>query len=144
MSVPVPLLTLSLLPHRYAIVRLAPDFTVPVWASVGEFFSITRTQDEISIVCAEKNIPVNERPPQLWHAMKVHGPFKFDEIGILAGLAVPLAVARIGIFVVSTFDTDYLLVQAKDVRNAIATLQSAGHRFTNTDINLENSKESDA
>ncbi len=144
MTVTVRSLTFSLLQHRYAILRLVPDSTVPVWASAGEFFSITRTQDEISIVCAEENVPVNERPSDLWCALKVHGPFKFDEIGILAGFAAPLAVAKIGIFVISTFDTDYLLVQSKDVRNAIATLQSAGHRFVNTDINLEVSKESDA
>ena len=144
MTTPVRLLTLSLLQPRYAILRLAPDSAAPAWASAGEFFSITRTQAEISIVCAEANIPVNERPSNLWRALKVHGPFKFDEIGILASLAAPLAVSKIGIFVISTFNTDYLLVQSKDVQNAIATLQSAGHRFVNTDIDLKDSKESDA
>ena len=95
--------------------------------------------DESSVIAAAR-----ERPSNLWRALKVHGPFKFDEIGILASLAAPLAVSKIGIFVISTFNTDYLLVQSKDVQNAIATLQSAGHRFVNTDIDLKDSKESDA
>ena len=144
MTLPIRSLTLSLLQHRYAILRLAPDSPVPAWASAGDFFSITRTSDELSIVCPAENILATQLPDAVWHAIKVHGPFAFEEIGILASLTTPLATAKIGIFVISTFDTDYLLVQSKDIRNAIATLQSTGHSFINTDINTGDSKESDA
>lgn len=62
-----------------------------------------------------------------WRALKLHGPFAFDAVGILAALLAPLAQAGIGIFAVSTFDTDYLLVKAADLPRAMATLQAAGH-----------------
>jgi hypothetical protein len=141
MTAPARSLTLSLLRDIYAVLQFATDSAVPAWASAGEFFSVTRTQDELSVVCAIENIPVNERPRVSWRALKVHGPFKFDEIGILASLATPLAAAKIGIFVISTFGTDYLLVQSKEVCNAISALQSAGHNFVYNDFSLEYSKE---
>lgn len=141
MADPARSLTLSLLCERYAIVRLASDAAIPAWASRGEFFSITSTPDELSIVCASENVPANDRPPLNWGAFKVHGPFQFDEIGVLSSLAAPLAAARIGIFVVSTFDTDYLFVQSKDICHAVATLQSAGHTILDRDSILQKPKE---
>ncbi len=127
MTAPSRFLTLSLLLDEYRILRLAPDAPVPAWATVSAFLNITRTCDELSIVCVAEHVPVTERTATEWRILKVHGPFQFDEIGVLASLSTPLATAHIGIFVVSTFDTDYLLVQSKDLRRAIATLQSAGH-----------------
>jgi uncharacterized protein len=144
MRAPFRPLTLSLLPGQYAILRSAPDAAVPTWASVGKFFSITRAHDELSVVCAAEDIPASDRPETLWHVFKVHGPFKFDEIGILASLAAPMAVAEVGIFVISTFDTDYLLVQSRDLRKAISTLQSAGHKCVDSDFHFTDSKESEA
>lgn len=136
-------LTLSVLAAEYAIVRLAADAEVPQWA-VGEFFSVTRTPDELSIVCEAASIPAGELPTAMWRALRAHGPFAFDEIGILASLAAPLASARIGIFVISTFETDYLLVQSKDISGAISALRSAGHRVIEADCPCNDSKENKA
>jgi hypothetical protein len=127
MTAPSRHMTLTVLRGRYVILQFPPDAPVPAWAAPGEFSSITRTSQELSIVCLRENAPLAQLPAADWHAIKVHGPFQFDEIGVLASLATPLAAAEIGIFVVSTFDTDYLLIQSKDIRRAIAALKSAGH-----------------
>ena len=119
---------LSLLPERFAIVRLAPDAPVPFWAAQGSFFSITRTAEELSIVTAARNIPEGVQKRADWRAWKVHGPFALSEIGVLSALAVPLAGAKISLFVISTFDTDYLLVNAEHLQAAVAALKKAGHQ----------------
>ena len=144
MNAPVRCLTLSLMRDRYVVLRFAADAAVPAWASKGDFTSITRTLDELSIVCAAENVSSAERPDTLWHALKVHGPFKFNEIGVLASLATPLATANIGIFVISTFDTDYLMIQIKDIRKAISALQSAGHNVLQSHFLVNDTKENEA
>jgi len=143
MSAPSRLLTLSLLRGRYAVVRLAPDAEVPAWATQGEFFSITRTREELSILCLTNSIPSADRPLADWRVLKVHGPFQFDELGVIENLASPLAAAAVGIFVISTFDTDYLLVQCKDIRKAIATLQSDGHTILEGAVMFNDLKENE-
>jgi hypothetical protein len=143
-------LELSLLPERYAISRLAADAPIPAWATQGPFFSVTRTGDELSIVSELSRVPigVQSQPgwPRTdlltnglgaspiaadsvrgWRVLKVHGPFVLSEIGVLAALATPLAEAKISLFAVSTFDTDYLLVASETLSAAIAALEQAGH-----------------
>ena len=97
-------------------------------ASPG-FLSITRTADELSIVCAEDVAVGFARVDRAWRAIKVQGPFAFDQTGVLASFLDPLAVAAIGIFAVSTFDTDYILVKSANLEAAVAALKGAGHRL---------------
>jgi len=120
-------LQLSVLQERLAVSRLAADATIPVWATQGSFFSVTRTADELSIVAQESCTPAGVQSQPGWRALKLHGPFAFSEIGVVSALAVPLAEAKIGIFIVSTFDTDYLLVASSDLEAATLALQGAGH-----------------
>jgi hypothetical protein len=115
------------LPELFAIVRLPANAAVPSWAESGSFHSITRTQDELSIVCAAENVPRESAGTQRWHAFKVHGPFALSEIGVLAALARPLAAANVSIFVISTFETDYVFVNSEQFRNAADVLVRAGH-----------------
>ena len=122
----MPSLTLSLLPETLAVCRLASDAPLPDWAA-GEFLSITRTSDELSVVCAERHVPPSVRCEKGWRCLKVAGPLDLSLIGILASLAVPLAEARIPLFAVSTYDTDYLLVKGADVGRAVEVLRRAGH-----------------
>jgi hypothetical protein len=122
----MPSLTLSLLPETLAVCRLAPDAPRPDWAT-GGFLSVTRTSEELSIVCAEQNVPPSVRCEKGWRCLKVAGPLDLSLIGILAALAVPLAEARIALFAVSTYDTDYLLVKEADVERAVEVLRRAGH-----------------
>ena len=123
-------LRLSILSESYAIVRLRPDDRVPVWATGGPFFSVTRTADELSVVVGESRVPAGVQSQSGWRAIKVEGPFALSEIGVLASLAAPLAAAKISLFVLSTFDTDYLLVAAQNLPAAIAVIESAGHVFS--------------
>ena len=120
-------LELTLLPERYAISRLAADAPIPAWATEGPFFSVTRTGEELSIVSELSRVPVGVASQPGWRVLKVQGPFVLSEIGVLSALAAPLADAKISLFAVSTFDTDYLLVAAASLSGAIAALESVGH-----------------
>ncbi len=120
----------SVLLQNFVIARLEPNADLPsaVLASPG-FLSITRTADELSIVCAEDVAAGLARVDKAWRAIKVQGPFAFDQTGVLASFLDPLAVAAIGIFAVSTFDTDYILVKSANLEAAVAALKGAGHRL---------------
>jgi len=120
----------SVLLQSFAIARLEPGTELPsaVLASPG-FVSLTRTEDELSIVCAEDVAAGLPRVDTGWRAVKVQGPFAFDQTGILASFLDPLAVAAIGIFAVSTFDTDYILVKSENLAKALAALKQAGHHL---------------
>ena len=124
-------LTLSLLPDAHAICRLEPDASIPDWANAGGFISITRTSDELSIVCLEANVPEGVKADRGWRCFKVEGPLDLSLTGVLASLANPLAEARINIFAVSTFDTDYLLVKEEKLMRAAEVLIRSGHRLAN-------------
>ena len=120
-------MTLSLLPDTLAICRLTPDAPIPDWALAGGFFSITRTADELSIVCPQANVPSEIQCDRDWRCLRVEGPLDLSLIGILASLTAPLARAGIGIFAVSTYDTDYLLVKEKRLEEAVLVLSQEGH-----------------
>lgn len=122
-------LTLSPAEGRYAIVKLPSDAAIPAWATSNGFFSVTRTHDELSVVTAEASVPAETEASRGWRMLKAHGPFAFNETGVVATLANPLARVNVGIFVISTFDTDYLLVQQEDIPVAVEALEHAGHRI---------------
>jgi hypothetical protein len=127
---PEPRLTLNLLPDVFAICQLNRDAALPAWALEGEFFSVTRTADELSIVCPQTLVPEGVKCEKGWRGLRVAGTLDFSLTGILASLAATLAEAQISIFAIATFDTDYLLVKADKLENAIEVLTSAGHRVT--------------
>jgi hypothetical protein len=122
-------LTLTSLPDLLTICKLNSRHNIPEWATNGDFWAITRTPDELSIVCSQSQAPANVPCEAPWRALKVEGPLDFALIGILAALANTLAEAGISIFALSTFDTDYLLVKADKFDQAVQTLQQAGHSF---------------
>jgi hypothetical protein len=118
---------LLLLKGRFAVCRLERDAAVPPWASAGVFSSITRTPEELSIVCAEEVVPEGLKCERGWRCLRVAGTLDFSVVGVLAALVVPAAEAGVSIFAVSTFDTDYLLVKEKDLSAALEALRAAGH-----------------
>lgn len=119
-------LVLTLLPAICAVSRLERDAAIPPWAA-GEFVSITRTKDELSIVCDEVAVPDGVRTERSWRCLKVDGPIPFEMTGIASALTTPLAAAGISVFLVATFDTDYVLVKSEKLEDAAAALRSAGH-----------------
>lgn len=114
------------LPGRYAVCRLNPETPTPPWAA-GPFVSITRTADELSVVCPEDVVPSEVRAERGWRCLRVAGTLDFAMVGVLAGLVGPLAAAGVSVFVVSTFDTDYMLVKDQNLRRAADVLGNAGH-----------------
>jgi len=122
-------LRLVVLLGEFSVWRLAADAPLPS-LQPGNFLSITRTDDELSIVSASANVPVEADAETGWSCLLVEGPLAFEMTGVLAGLSAPLARAGVPIFVVSTYDTDYLLVKAVDLEKACLALQGEGHVIT--------------
>jgi hypothetical protein len=119
--------TVTLLPMPLAICRLTAQVDIPRWAQSGQFFSITRTPDELSIVCSTENVPDGVECDLGWRALKLEGHFPLEMVGILASIIAPLAEAGVSIFVLATYDTDYLLIKEAQLLHAVATLSLQGH-----------------
>lgn len=122
---------LTLLPGRYAVCLLPPTAPIPAWANSGDFCSITRTRDELSIICAQDALPM-DLPEGItvareWALLKVQGPFAFDVTGVLAALSTTLAQASVVVLAIATYQTDYLLVKGEQLADALAALNEAGH-----------------
>jgi hypothetical protein len=121
-----PPLRLTLLDGELAVCRLAPDVASPVWAD-GDFVSVTRTPGELSVVCAARHVPPHVTASRGWRLLRVEGPLPLDLVGIFAALGAPLAEARVSIFPLATYDTDWLLVPGAALDRAIGALERAGH-----------------
>src|SRR5579872_3148666 len=120
---------LSLLPNSFSICRLPASADIPLWPMQGSFFSVTRTAEELSIVCEERYVRREEPAMKVedgWRCLKLRGPIPFEMTGVIASLTKPLAENNLSVFVVSTFDTDYLLVRSTTIVKAIDTLRKAG------------------
>jgi hypothetical protein len=113
--------------RELAISRLDPGDAVPLWATAGAFFSVTRSARELSIVCEDALVPPGVRHERGWATLELEGPFPFELTGILASFLAPLAEAKIGIFALSTFDTDLVLVKRDALDAARCALAAAGH-----------------
>ena len=116
------ILTMKLLNGKYGVCRLDKNELIPGWAQNSDFFSITKTSDELSIVCSQDDIPDDIKCEKDWRMLKILGPLDFSLIGILSSISTILAQKGISIFAISTYDTDYILVKNKDIDNAIAAL----------------------
>ena len=119
--------TLLVVDGTLAVCRLDSDAPMPPWATAGDLFSITRTADELSVVCRQDAVPDGINCERGWRCLRVAGTIPFSVVGVLASLTAPLADAGISVFALSTFDTDYLLVKAKDLERAVDVLRRRGH-----------------
>jgi uncharacterized protein len=117
------------LPGLYGIVRLAPEVPLPAWATKGDFTSISRTSDELSIVCPVGNLPEGVSSPHRWMCLKLEGPFAFSQTGVLLSFIEPLSTNGIPIFAVSTYATDYVFVREDKTKAALEMLGAAGHHL---------------
>jgi predicted metal-dependent HD superfamily phosphohydrolase len=120
---------LTLLPvdGTFAVCRLAGAAPIPPWATASPFLSITRTANELSVVCRQDAVPEGVVCERGWHCVRVAGTMPFTVVGVLASLTAPLADAGVSVFAVSTFDTDYLLVKSDDLARAVDALRRHGH-----------------
>ena len=123
-------LRLRVIAGRFALCRLEPQAAVPAWASGDGFVCVTRTAEELSVICPEGRVPSDVRQIRGYVAIGVDGPLAPELVGVLASMATPLAEASIPIVAVGTFDTDYVLVRAIDLDRATTALRAAGHRIS--------------
>ena len=124
-------MVVSVLKESFGICRLESGDEIPKWLKQeeGAFYSVTRTAEELSIVCPTEWVPDGVEAERGWRGLKVEGPLDFGEVGILLSLAKPLADVGVSIFALSTYDTDYLLLWEKDFDRAIEVLERAGHKI---------------
>jgi hypothetical protein len=118
---------LYVLDDLYAVARCDPDAPMPAWASRGPFWSVTRSDSELSVVCRQDDVPAEASAERGWCALEVAGPLDFSLTGVVSALVGPLADAKVPIFVLSTFETDYLLVRELDLHRSVEVLRAAGH-----------------
>ena len=122
-------LRFSRIAGEFAVCRLPFNSPIPAWALDEPVFSITRTVEELSILCPAASVPREVKSERGWTCLKLEGPFPFTLTGVLASFLSPLAAARISIIAISTFDTDYVLVKEEALDSAIQALQDAGHHL---------------
>ncbi len=118
---------LRILPGTWAVCRLPADHPVPQWAAAAALWSATRTADELSIVCPAGAVPPGATAYGEWAALGVEGHLDLGAVGILSELTSVLASAGAAVFVISTYDTDYLLVPLERLEAAGHALVAAGH-----------------
>jgi len=128
MGEPRPGLRFSILAGEFAVCRLPPEAPLPPWWDASPFSSVTRTPDELSVVCPAAVVPPGVRAERGWVLLRLDGPFPFDAVGILRAVLDPLAAAGVGVFAVSTFDTDYVLLKAAQLPSARRALAESGHQ----------------
>jgi len=118
-------------PEILSICRLERNALIPEWALNDKFFSITRTAEELSVVCPQDQVPPGILKQDGWKALQVEGPLDFSLTGVLASLTEPLAREGISVFAISTYDTDYLLVKKELLERAIKILVKRGYQVQN-------------
>jgi hypothetical protein len=126
----VPTVELVVEPWALSVCRLGPRAAWPPPPPGAAVHSVTRTPDELSVVCVEGHEPEGARVEPGWRALRIVGPLDFGLVGIVASVTVPLAGSQIGVFVLSTFDTDLVLVKGTELEAAAAVLEKAGHTVT--------------
>ena len=123
-------ITLELAEGDYSISRLASDAVIPAWADGPGFMTISRSAHELSVLCKTERVPQGVVSEAGWACLRLVGPFAFGATGIVLAVVRPLSEGRIGVFVVSTYDGDHLLVKHVDLQRATNLLILAGHRLT--------------
>ncbi len=122
-------LVLSVLSETFTIHKLSPDLSIPEEILKSNYYSVTKTDNELSVVCSELIEVKSLQSSKGWKCIKVKGPLDFNLTGILAGISDILTRGSISIFAISTFDTDYILVRSQDLPSARKKLKKGGYKF---------------
>ena len=120
---------LQLLEQELSVIHYKPEESIPEWALRANFFSITKTDDELSIFCDSEIVPSDVISSGGWRAFRIVGQIDLELAGMISSLALPLASKQISIFSISTHDTDYMVVRKESLGDAKLVLEGAGHRF---------------
>ena len=123
-------LHLSILKERYGICALPNTAQIPEWALKASLVSITRTKKELTIVCRQDVIPSQCQRDLNWRCFRLDGTFDLNQIGVISSISLPLAQNGISIYIISTYNTDYFLVEEEKVEQTISILSGCGHAIT--------------
>ena len=123
-------LALKLLPDYYAVCRLRENKQIPERVRDLPFYAIIRTEESLTFICNQKFIKDDVECEKNWRCLEIEGPFEFSEIGIISQVCGPLARSKIPVYVISAFETDYLLIKDTFLEEALATLRNSGHVVT--------------
>ena len=122
-------LVLCVLSETFTIHKLSPDLSIPEEILKSNYYSVTKTDNELSVVCSELIEVKSLQSSKGWKCIKVAGPLDFNLTGILANISDILTKGNISIFAISTFDTDYILVRSQDLSSARNKLMKADYKF---------------
>ena len=115
---------------KYSIYKFQKDSDLPDWIYSSEFCSVTRTDEELSVVTAQTDqISDWSASSNDWRLFKIEGPLDFSLIGVIADISAILKEVKISIFIISTHDTDYILVKENDLNTSIASLKKSGYNI---------------
>jgi len=123
-------LVFTVFPEKYAICRLDSRERIPEWAIGDNFFSVTRTPDELSVICPQERAPGETECERAFRLIRVAGPISLSVIGVVAAISRVIANAGISLLTISTYETDYIMVKDKDLNAAIAALTTEGWQVT--------------
>jgi len=123
-------MNLKLLKTTFSILKLSPIEAIPLWATKSSEFYISKTSDELSIICPEVDVPENIEASKGWCCFRVDGDLEFEQVGVVATVSKPIADAGISLFLVSTHDRDYVFVHVDSLENAIEVCEAAGFVIT--------------
>ncbi len=126
------ILTVIVVPGRYAVCQLATDAVLPEWFNGPGFKAAIYSDDETTVVCLEDRVPAGLPAEMGWACLRTIGPFAFDAAGIVQSLIAPLSSNDIGVFVVCTYDGEHVLIPSADTDKAVRCLREAGHTIINT------------
>lgn len=119
---------LTILKNTYSVYRFTKGEKLPSWIYKSDFYSVTGTSHELSVVAIENPIS-GAQSEEGWKIFRITGPLAFTVTGIIAGISGLLAGENISIFVLSTYDTDYFMVKEKDLQRCIAALKKKDHKI---------------
>ena len=122
---------LIILKYSYAICRCGNDSSIPKWLDRSDFYSLTRTPDELSIICNQEVVEPDEDLiiDKNWQIIKVNGPLDLSLIGIIADISLILKKSKIPVFIISSYDTDYFLVKEEKLDKAVVSLKNNGYKI---------------
>lgn len=123
-------LELAELSGEYAVCRLPANQALPDWVPGDGLVNVTFANDEISVVCLSQRVPAQTEYSAGWTAIRISSKFEFDQPGVVLAVVQPVSSAGLGIFVMSTFYRDYILVRTREITKVRTLLTDAGHHFT--------------
>jgi uncharacterized protein len=123
---------MRVLAESLSVCRMPPGAPWPNPEHPSSIFSVTRTDHEVSVVCHASDEPAGAVVEPGWRCLEVDGPLDFGMVGVMAGITGCLARASVSVFVLSTYDTDYVLVRGQDLKMAVTSLARDGYQVSDS------------